>query len=117
MSKINFIIFDLDGVLVETKDLHFKALNKSLLDSINLSSTKWLGVCFVLKKNTNEEFKFPYQGAYEKLKYHHYGFNKLYLQNPMSYSFVPQFSLANIKFKELIIEIIKRLKKKFKLIK
>lgn len=92
-------------------------LNKSLLDSINLSSTKWLGVCFVLKKNTNEEFKFPYQGAYEKLKYHHYGFNKLYLQNPMSYSFVPQFSLANIKFKELIIEIIKRLKKKFKLIK
>lgn len=32
MPKINFIIFDLDGVLVETKDLHFKALNKSLLD-------------------------------------------------------------------------------------
>ena len=32
MYKIKSIIFDLDGVLVETKDLHFKALNKSLID-------------------------------------------------------------------------------------
>ena len=28
---IKFIIFDLDGVLVETKDIHFKALNKALM--------------------------------------------------------------------------------------
>ncbi len=32
MYKIKSIIFDLDGVLVETKDLHFKALNRSLLE-------------------------------------------------------------------------------------
>ena len=30
---IKFIIFDLDGVLVDTKDLHFKALNKALLST------------------------------------------------------------------------------------
>jgi HAD superfamily hydrolase (TIGR01509 family) len=28
---IKYIIFDLDGVLVETKDIHFKALNKALI--------------------------------------------------------------------------------------
>ena len=30
MSTIKLIIFDLDGVLIETKHLHFKALNKAL---------------------------------------------------------------------------------------
>ena len=33
MSKIKSIIFDLDGVLVDTKNIHFEALNKSLLDA------------------------------------------------------------------------------------
>jgi HAD superfamily hydrolase (TIGR01509 family) len=32
---IKSIIFDLDGVIVDTKDLHFKALNKALLKSKN----------------------------------------------------------------------------------
>ena len=30
MSNIKLIIFDLDGVLIETKHLHFKALNQAL---------------------------------------------------------------------------------------
>jgi hypothetical protein len=30
---IKFIIFDLDGVLVETKDIHFKALNNALINT------------------------------------------------------------------------------------
>lgn len=33
MSKIKTIIFDLDGVLVDTKNIHFEALNKSLIHS------------------------------------------------------------------------------------
>ena len=32
MNKIKSIIFDLDGVLVDTKNIHFEALNKSLKD-------------------------------------------------------------------------------------
>ena len=30
---IKFIIFDLDGVLVDSKDIHFKALNLALLQT------------------------------------------------------------------------------------
>ena len=33
MNKIKSIIFDLDGVLVDTKNIHFEALNKAFLDS------------------------------------------------------------------------------------
>ena len=32
MSKIKSIIFDLDGVLVDTKKIHFTALNKAFSD-------------------------------------------------------------------------------------
>jgi beta-phosphoglucomutase len=31
MSKIKAVIFDMDGVLIEAKDWHYKALNKALL--------------------------------------------------------------------------------------
>jgi beta-phosphoglucomutase-like phosphatase (HAD superfamily) len=33
---IKFIIFDLDGVLVEAKNIHFEALNKALNDTQTL---------------------------------------------------------------------------------
>ena len=34
---IKLIIFDLDGVLVEAKNLHFKALNKALGEEYSIS--------------------------------------------------------------------------------
>ena len=30
MSKIKLVIFDLDGVLVEAKNIHYEALNEAL---------------------------------------------------------------------------------------
>ena len=33
MNKIKSIIFDLDGVLVDTKNIHFEALNKAFVDT------------------------------------------------------------------------------------
>ena len=33
MNKIKSIIFDLDGVLVDTKNIHFESLNKAFLDA------------------------------------------------------------------------------------
>ena len=34
---IKHIIFDLDGVLVSTKDIHYKALNESLPNKFKIS--------------------------------------------------------------------------------
>lgn len=31
MSKIKLVIFDLDGVLVEAKNIHYKVLNEDLV--------------------------------------------------------------------------------------
>ena len=34
MSKIKLVIFDLDGVLVEAKNIHYEALNEALGDNM-----------------------------------------------------------------------------------
>ena len=39
MSKIKGLIFDLDGVLVDTKNIHFEALNLALKFQIPLLVT------------------------------------------------------------------------------
>ena len=37
VQKLKLIIFDLDGVLIESKDIHFHALNKALPDEFKIS--------------------------------------------------------------------------------
>lgn len=37
IQKLKLIIFDLDGVLIESKDIHFHALNKALPDEFKIS--------------------------------------------------------------------------------
>ena len=48
-SKIKLIIFDLDGVLVEAKDIHYKALNKALGKTYAISWNEHLSVYDGLK--------------------------------------------------------------------
>ena len=50
-SKIKLIIFDLDGVLVEAKDIHYKALNKALGKMYSISWNEHLSTYDGLKTN------------------------------------------------------------------
>ena len=50
-SKIKLIIFDLDGVLVEAKDIHYKALNKALGKTYAISWNEHLSTYDGLKTN------------------------------------------------------------------
>jgi len=50
-SKIKLIIFDLDGVLVEAKDIHYKALNKALGKEYAISWNEHLSIYDGLKTN------------------------------------------------------------------
>jgi HAD superfamily hydrolase (TIGR01509 family) len=54
-SSIKFIIFDLDGVLVETKNLHFEALNKALGEKYEISWADHLSVYDGLKTDQKLE--------------------------------------------------------------
>ena len=49
MSKIKLIIFDLDGVLVEAKNIHFDALNEALGNEYAISWNEHLSTYDGLK--------------------------------------------------------------------
>ena len=55
MEKIKLIIFDLDGVLVEAKNLHFEALNKALGNKYSISWKEHLSKYDGLKTNQKLE--------------------------------------------------------------
>ena len=55
MEKIKLIIFDLDGVLVEAKNLHFEALNKALGKEYAISWKEHLSKYDGLKTNQKLE--------------------------------------------------------------
>jgi HAD superfamily hydrolase (TIGR01509 family) len=49
MSKVKLIAFDLDGVLIETKEFHFKALNEALGKEYEISLSEHLSIYDGLK--------------------------------------------------------------------
>ena len=49
MSKIKLVIFDLDGVLVEAKNIHYEALNEALGDRYAISWNEHLSTYDGLK--------------------------------------------------------------------
>ena len=55
MEKVKLVIFDLDGVLVEAKNLHFEALNKALGEEYSISWKEHLSKYDGLKTNQKLE--------------------------------------------------------------
>ena len=54
-DKIKLIIFDLDGVLVEAKNIHYDALNDALGDDYKISWNEHLSIYDGLKTNQKLE--------------------------------------------------------------
>ena len=52
---IKLIIFDLDGVLVDAKKIHFESLNKALGEYSSLSLFRKLNAVYVLNKNRDKK--------------------------------------------------------------
>lgn len=97
-----------------TKLKYHVPLSRSLLDTFDIAKLDWLGVCFVLKKQSNNEFKFPYQGEYDSKKYNHLGFNRYFYKDPPGYSYIPMFDLKTISGRVILKELLKRIKNKIK---
>ena len=87
-------------------------MNRELLLTINLSNVSQIGVYAVLQKNDDEEFKVPYQGQYLSEQQGHFGFNRIFHQDPFDYSYIPVFDTSgkNLSGKKLLKELVKRIK-------
>ena len=84
-------------------------LNRDLLKTIDLSKAN-IGVYVVLQKQDKSDFKFPYQGQYLAKKQGHFGFNRIYHQNPLSSSFIPEVELTSLTGREFIKRFFRSIK-------
>ena len=87
-------------------------MNKELLKAIDLNRVT-IGVYAVLQKQNDDDFNFPYQDQYLSEQQGHFGFNRVFHQDPPGYSYIPELKyqsgkmLLKILFKKLINRIIK----------
>ena len=110
----NSYIVTTSGVTKDGSSLDFHIpLNKELLNSLDMTKVKWIGVCAVLQKTSDEEFKIPYQGQYLSKKQNHNGFNRLFFKDPPSYSYIPVFNISSLSGKMIFKELLQRIKNRF----
>ena len=73
-----------------------------------ISSGKEIGIYGVLQKTNEDEFKIPYQGNIAKDIYNIAGFNRAYLKDTMSYTYIPSATskLEQSKISHLILYLL-----------
>ena len=86
-------------------------MNQDLLDTIDFTKVSSIAVTGVLQKQNNDDFKFPYQGSYLSRLNGNFGYNRIYLQDPQSYYYIPCTELGGISTKKLVKELAKRIVK------
>ena len=70
------------------EELHIP-LSRALLATLDWSKVQYLGICYVLQKQQDEEFKLPYQGGYQAQRDGHHGYALQFLPDPPSRTYVP----------------------------
>ena len=85
----------------------------AMLDVLDWGKVDYLGMAYVLQKQKDDEFKFPYQGAYLSEAQNHYGYNLQWSLEPPSRTYVPAFDLDTVKTKTLVNVLSQRLTRKF----
>ena len=70
-------------------------LSNDLLDVVNWSNRKsQLGICYVFRKSTDQEFRYAYQGDFQSQVYGNGGYELQFLPDPPSRSYVPVHALT-----------------------
>jgi hypothetical protein len=90
-------------------------LSWELVDKFDWTKIKELRVFYVMQKQSDADFREPYQGVYLSLNQKHHGYQLEYAYNPPSRSYVPVHALNGIPDKMLFSEFYRRLYRKIKI--
>jgi hypothetical protein len=102
--------------IINQGDKHISIpLDKDYLKLINLNDVKSISIFHILKKNSLEDFKFPYQGKGSGLKANEYYEIKTSYENRLPSKIYLPSSAEEVNTKLLIKILIKRLLKKMKI--
>ena len=96
-------------------DLHYHIpLSRDLFDVLDFSKLDNVAIYMVMQKQEDKEFVIPYQHSIMSNKYNFAGYNRMYHQDPISYSYLPEQKneMRHYAFKNLLLEVLKRIKVK-----
>ena len=94
--------------------------SRELLNVIDLCKVKFISICYVLQKVVDADFKYPYQGEFDKYLSKNSGYKLQFLNNPpgRSYSYIPaplsELTDPPIKITTMLYIIFKRIIKLLK---
>ena len=69
-------------------------LSRTLLETLDWAKVSYINICYMLQKQREEEFKFPYQGGYQAQRDRHHGYALQFLPDPPSRTYVPMTDAA-----------------------
>lgn len=91
-------------------------LSSELLDATDWAKIKGIGICYVMQKESDEDFRYPYQDKYMSHVYGNEGYLLQFTPTPPSRSYVPICNGPEeaIPGKALLKQLVKRILKRIK---
>lgn len=89
-------------------------VSRDLLDVLDWGKVSGIGIYYAMRKQTDADFFYPYQGQIFSNIKRCYGYRLLFSQSHLGRSYIPMFSLETIPGKALVKEVLLRLKCKAK---
>lgn len=86
-------------------------ISDEALGTIDWTKISEVGICYVMQKQKQESFQYPYQGQYLSKAQGHYGYRLQFLAPP-SRAYLPIFSLETIPARSLLWTLFYRIVKK-----
>jgi len=112
--KILFCSYDiyLKSLTAAGSEMHFPIpLSRELLDAIDWSKTTAIGITYVLQKQSDADFQYPYQDDYISQSQGHYGYVIQFLPDPPSRTYIPlrDNPMDSVPAKDLAKTLIKKI--------
>lgn len=91
-------------------------LSDELLDLLDWTKVQEIGICYLMQKQSDADFRCPYQDRYLAEKQGHYGYRLQFLPGPPpGRTYLPMYSLEDIRAKSLLQVFIRKAVRRIKL--
>jgi hypothetical protein len=71
-------------------------LSRELIDALDWTKVQQIGICYVMQKQSDADFQYPYQGQYLSRVMGHQGYQLQFLPEPPSRTYLPVWEPSHI---------------------
>ena len=77
-------------------------LSRELLDLVDWTKVQHIGICYVMQKQSDSDFNYPYQGKFLSQVQGHYGYKLQFLPDPPSRAYIPIYTIESFYLRTLL---------------